>query len=60
MKTGTKNYSKMKELSLDWCNDISYDILKPQYKCCLAKLIYNVDSGWKYRKVDNRNLYGGA
>jgi hypothetical protein len=45
MKTGTKNYSKMKELSLDWCNDISYDILKPQYKCCLAKLIYNVDSG---------------
>lgn len=56
----TTTYADIRDFELDWCNNISYDILKPQYNCCLDKLIYNVDSGWEYRKVDNRNLYGGG
>lgn len=58
--TKGRTYVDIRDFELGWCNDISYDILKPQYKCCLDKLIYNVDSGWEYRKVDNRNLYGGG
>lgn len=52
--------NEREKFNLGWCNDISYDILKPQYKCCLDKLRYDVNSGWEYRKVNNRNLYGGG
>lgn len=55
----TTTYADIRDFELNWCNNISYDILKPQYNCYLDKLIYNVDSGWEYRK-DNGNLYGGG
>ncbi len=35
------------------------DILKPQYNCHIKELLYDINSGWEYRKVDNKNLYGG-
>lgn len=58
--TKDRTYVDIRDFELDWRNDISYDILKPEYNCCLDKLRYDVDSGWKYRKINNRNLYGGG
>ena len=56
MKTGTENYRKVEELSLGNIGVIC-NINKPKYTINVKRVI---NSGWEYKKVDNRNLYGGG
>lgn len=56
MKTGTENYTKVEKLSLGDIN-VVHNIHKPKYTNNVKRVI---DYGWEYRKVDNKNLYGGG
>lgn len=56
MKTGTENYSKVEKLSLGDIGAIC-NINKSKYTNNIKRIN---DSGWEYRKIDNRNLYSGA
>lgn len=56
MKTGTENYSKVVVLSLGDIGVI-YNINKSKYANNIKRIN---DFGWEYKKIDNRNLYGGG
>lgn len=56
MKTGTENYSKVEKLSLGDIGAIC-NINKSKYTNNIKRIN---DSGWEYKKINNRNLYGGG
>lgn len=56
MKTGTENYSKVEVLSLEDIGVIC-NINKSKYTNNIKRIN---DSGWEYKKINNRNLYGGG
>lgn len=56
MKTGTENYSKVEKLSLGDIGVIC-NINKSKYTNNIKRIN---DFGWEYKKINNRNLYGGG